>query len=663
MSKNRTGLPQLWSVIAICLSALFLFHSCLSRAVSEPTMASISDELGITIDGGNDFIVEKNLQRDLGSRGLWNIEARRGSQTIKIEVVRRVDDASALAYIQERQSVLRSLFHNMPSPYPGVISKEVSFPTQYAPKVVSLKIDGQPADVYILPSTSRMAYGAKDEDAIRYRGGVIFVYNRTAGDVFRMDLFIPKEEYKEADVLGLFSSLRFHGVNKQREIASEGSTSPGAEDITPEGKSFRSNPTNTDGGGPNLIIVGFEPLGARHVSSYGYPRETTPNLDKFASGAALFRNAVSPSSWTLPAFMSWMTSLYPSQHTLTNKYRLSTMKGSENPDLSSLPAGIITLAQYLGSKGLITAGFTGGAALSGDFGYGRGFDEYFDKATFGGFELTMPLAVKWLRANAGKRFFLFVQGFDVHGRYPVTKDAEGRFMPNNYTGKFSGSVEEYWKLRDENLDNPDFAISVEDVSFWKANYDAKIYEADRKFGEFMKEISELGLLKNTVIIVSSGSGNEYFEHGGIDHGLTLYDELVLVPLIIKSPGIPGRVIEEQVRTLDIMPTALDLLGISINDRIQAQMEGVSLLPGMKGDSLHLDAYMETDYLAQSFKRAIRTSDGYKFIYAIESGEREFYDLSRDPEETKNMISYAGTTSYRLEQKLISHLNRLKANSF
>ena len=188
-------------------------------------------------------------------------------------------------------------------------------------------------------------------------------------------------------------------------------------------------------------VFTFEPLGAKHVTAYGYYRETTPHLDSFVKSAFLFKSAVSPSSWTLPVFMSWFTSLYPTQHGIVNKY---SRRKDQKPTLSILselsPTAVI-LAQTLKSNGYITAGFTGGAGVASNYGYGQGFDTYEDEETFAGFDVTFPLALKWLEQYQKEKFFLFVQGYDVHGRYEIPRVTERKFVDPNYTGKYEGTIQ------------------------------------------------------------------------------------------------------------------------------------------------------------------------------------------------------------------------------
>ena len=166
----------------------------------------------------------------------------------------------------------------------------------------------------------------------------------------------------------------------------------------------------------NVIIVDFDTLRADRLGALGNPRPLTPNLDAVASKSYLFTGAVAQAPWTLPSTMSFFTSLYPHRHSLVNKFSLFT---EERKELAHLPRRFTTLAQVFARNGYATAGFTGDAGLEAHFGFGNGFDVYFDSITFGGLDLTLPLAWDWLQTHQDRKFFLFVQGYDVHGQYPV----------------------------------------------------------------------------------------------------------------------------------------------------------------------------------------------------------------------------------------------------
>ncbi len=597
---------------------------------------------GISMKGADDFDVRKNIIREGRENSFCTVSAEKGQAVLRIEAVKNLSASAAKSYIEERVYMIEALYKRLPSPYPGMVSKAIDCPAEFSPKSEYIALGGQRATVYILSATPRFTYGACAQDLIKYRAALMFIYCQKKETLYRLEMFVPKEKFEKTEVLNIFETFNC-GCYAEKNSQANGATS-----FLPAWKDCKNC---------NLIVVGLEPLGARHVGAYGYPKDTTPYLDKFAAASFLFKNAVSPSSWTLPVFMSWFTSLYPSQHKLINKYSTYTDKEQVTSSLSDLSPSVVTLAQVLKKNGYATAGFTGGAGVGGEFGYNLGFDTYYDTTAFGGFDTVMPKALEWIGRHKKDKFFVFLLGYDVHGRYPLPADA-GKFLSKNYKGKYKGTPEEYWELRNQGLDQGYLGINDDDAEFWKGCYDAKIHEADRKFGDFLNQLKDMGVSDNTIIIFSSGSGNELYEHKLFDHGYSLYDELISVPLVINVPGVRGKEIAGQVRTIDIMPTVLDMLGLKQGKTVKSQMQGTSLVALMRGGNLQLDAFSETDYLLQVFKRSLRTADGWKFIYSMDTEDRELYNLKKDPYETNNLVEGEKNKACELEEKLFKWLQSL-----
>lgn len=642
-------------ILFIC--SLLLICSC--ERDRKPTLRDLTPETGITFPDGDTYLLDKEIVREGKSHHFKTVKASDGTNSLKLEITSPISLSAARNLIRERLNIIDSLYANLPSPYPGAVTKSIEYPEELKPQFHPINISNQEVPLYLLPSSERFSYGALPQELIMYKGFVTFLYSQSLQTLTRIDYFVPQQQFAPEKALAFAGkfSLAEHGEPVTLIPDQSSPRIPAEVNQTVAVITAQRAPTPTDASRYNVILIGFEPLGANHVGCYGYNKGTTPNLDRFAADSFLFTNAISPSSWTLPVFMSWFTSLYPSQHHITNKYRLQDGKAEELSNLTNDAPGAITLAEVLQQSGYRTAGFTGGAALSRDFGYNRGFDEYFDEQTFGGFDRTMELAGEWLRNNNEHPFFLFVQGFDVHGRFPIDRENYGQFIVQDYQGQLTGSEEEYWRLRNENLEKGTVELTPDDIRFLESVYDAKIAAADARFGAFIKELEKLGLLENSIIIVSSGSGNEFYEHQRLDHGLSLYDELIKVPFIIRVPGTTGST-GQLARTLDIMPTVLDLLDIN-SPKAQQQMQGTSLKPMLTGHELALDGFSETDYLLQSFKRAISTPDNWKFIVSLENDHTELYNLTEDPQERNNVIAEHGDVAYRLEQKLLRHLAEMK----
>ncbi len=409
----------------------------------------------------------------------------------------------------------------------------------------------------------------------------------------------------------------------------------------------------------NIVLVSFDAMQAAHVHSLGYPKEITPTIDAMAKDGFNFTQAISVSSWTVPASMTWFTGVYPSEHRLLNKFAIYEPPVEKIANLKELAPSIITLAEVLKGNGYATGGFTGDAGVNGVFGYKQGFDVYFDEAKFGDMEDSAPRALTWLEENKDKKFFLFLHGYDSHGQCLPKEGLDRRFVDPGYKGKYTGSKEEQEALREEGLEKGAIQLDEADVAFWRAVYDEKINRVDGRFKKFVDGLEKLGIKDKTLFVLTADHGTEVYEHQRFDHGFSLYDELIHVPLVIKLPGqnLSGT-IPEQVSSIDVMPTILDLLDVTMPAEAKQQMRGTSLAPAMRGETVNRDVFSETDYRLYTFKRSIRTKDGWKFVYTMETKAKELYNLKDDPHETKNLAATESRLAYELEQKLFAHFKSI-----
>lgn len=410
----------------------------------------------------------------------------------------------------------------------------------------------------------------------------------------------------------------------------------------------------------NVILVSFDALQAAHVGCLGYERDVTPTLDALAAESFAFSRTYSAASWTVPSTMTWFTGVYPSEHKLTNKFAVYSETEQRQARLQDLAPKLVTLAEVLKQNGYATAGFTGNAGVSGSFGYSQGFDVYsHEKQRFGSFDRSVPEAIAWLKANKDRKFFLFLHGYDVHGQCMPAGGFDRRFVEPGYDGRYSGSSQEQELLREEGLDHGQLTLREEDVRFWRAIYDEKIQRADEKFSRFLAELEQLGLTENTLLIVTSDHGTEFYEHRRFDHGFTLYNEQIHVPLFIRLPGqSSGKVIADRVSSIDLMPTILDLLAIELPNQVRTQMRGTSLVSAMQGEPAARDIISETDYREYTFQRSIISPDGWKLIYSLDSRTRELFDLNRDPGELRDLAGDEIARADELEERLFAHFEAI-----
>jgi arylsulfatase A-like enzyme len=345
---------------------------------------------------------------------------------------------------------------------------------------------------------------------------------------------------------------------------------------------------------------------------------------------------------------------------MTNKFAVFNADEQKIANLKDLAPELVTLAEVLRQNGYATAGFTGNAGLSGGFGYEQGFDVYVhEQGKFAGFDESIPKALEWLQANRDKKFFLFLHGYDSHGQNAPAAGFDYRFVDPAYDRRYTGSPQEQEVLREQGLDQGQLTLRDEDVQFWRACYDEKIERADAKFGQFMAEFDKLGLTGKTLFVLTSDHGTEVYEHRRFDHGFTLYQEQIHVPLVIRLPGqTDARVIGDRVSSIDLLPTILELAEVTPTEALKRQLRGTSLVNSMRGESISRDAYSETDYRLYTYKRSIISPNGWKLIYTLESRTRELYDLASDPAETRNLAESEVSRADALEERLFDHFRSI-----
>ena len=412
---------------------------------------------------------------------------------------------------------------------------------------------------------------------------------------------------------------------------------------------------------PNVLLVTVDTLRADHVGCYGYPKATTPRADRLAAAGTRFVQAVAPIPETLPSIASIFTGTYPIDHGVRrNQYRLGP-----GP----------TLAEMLSENGWLTAAFVSSVVLKAGTGIERGFTLYDEElphrfirmeAGQRRAESTTDAARGWLerQAAAGRRdgIFLWVHYIDPHALYDAPPPHRDRFLDEPYTGNLAGGIDEFFGIVQGQI-----AVDDRDIRFLIDRYDGEIAYADANFGRLLDRLDELGF-DDTLVIYTADHGESLGEHDYFfDHGEYLYENQIRVPLLLRHPDLPHeRVVEDQVETLDILPTILDFLDI---DPVEG-LRGRSLLPLVHGrdDGPPRLAFSESDMCEEGSLRpcapvgiggklhAVR-ADGWKLIHDPR-GVYELYDLDADPGETHNRL----TDQPELARKLTARLNEFLLSS-
>ena len=394
---------------------------------------------------------------------------------------------------------------------------------------------------------------------------------------------------------------------------------------------------------PDIILLSMDTLRADHLSCYGYPRETSPNIDRFAENAVIFEHPITQAPHTAPAHMSIFTALTPAVHRVSNH--------GDDGTYTTLGEEFTTLPEVLKRNGYLTIGFVGGGNISGHFGFEKGFDSYvstrIDWQKLYHDPGQLDVIRQAIRSSREKQqpLFLFVHHHLCHDPYTrAPEEFRLRFLKKRVDGlpvgpdyvneNFAAKRKDFWK--DVNLANPEHREHI--VSL----YDGAVLYTDHVFGKLVELLKEEGIYDSSVFIALSDHGEEFYEHKTYLHGY-LFIETMRVPLIIRFPNgrYAGKRIRNYVRTLDVMPSLLDFLGIKTDHF----MQGVSFMPlltrkgeydpiilsysgFMKYIRLHKDGFVYTN---------IRGPDGSQWLFNTKKDPKELRNLTaREPEILSQM---------------------------
>ncbi|MFB3924355.1 MAG: sulfatase-like hydrolase/transferase [Terriglobia bacterium] len=363
---------------------------------------------------------------------------------------------------------------------------------------------------------------------------------------------------------------------------------------------------------PPVILISVDTLRADRLSSYGYKRLRTPNIDALAQGGTLFSQVSAQVPLTMPSHASLFTSTYP------------FVNGVQDNG-EQLGGSFATLAAILKSRGYRTGGFVGSFILDRRFGLDRGFDFYdspFDLHRHAGTdpgeikrpgEEVVAAAQKWLDQNAGGPFFLFLHLYDLHTPYNLPPALRAQYG---------------------------------------AGYEGELAYVDAVLGKFWNDLARRGLTKTALVVFVSDHGEGLGDHGESTHGYFIYESTIRVPLIIHWPQgaapFPPRV-NEPAKLLDVAPTILQFIGAAQ----PRQFQGRSLLGLLKTKTPtpRDEIYSESLYAHRGFGtsalRSVRVGN-YKYI---EAPRPELYDLDRDPQEAHNLYSIRRTLAHAYRDRL------------
>ncbi|HVS63765.1 MAG TPA: sulfatase [Thermoanaerobaculia bacterium] len=378
----------------------------------------------------------------------------------------------------------------------------------------------------------------------------------------------------------------------------------------------------------SLVLVSWDTTRRDHLSAYGYERPTSPVFDALAERGALFTQATAQMTITNPSHATMFTGLYPHTHGVGENTR-------------ELADEFVSVTELLVERGYQTGGFVSGHPLKPEItGIDQGFDHYDGelKRRRDGRE-TLDRALAWLRGVDGERpFFLFVHFYDAHGPFRPPEPYLEMFR-SDQPGRQLEFVPQYQKVRDENGD------VLRDLSAYVDRYDALLRYQDDLLGELLEELD----LERTVVVITADHGETLGDRAtplNLNHGTSVFEEQVAIPLLIHAPGGPQGIFERPVESVDLAPTLVELLGLETPEG--HRFEGDSMMPILRGEA---DEGTPSFAFASNRARSQNHSDrGYElrnrdFMHSVrdrrwklirypgvERDYLELYDLAEDPGE-------------------------------
>ncbi len=417
---------------------------------------------------------------------------------------------------------------------------------------------------------------------------------------------------------------------------------------------------------PNILILVMDATRAKHLSCYGYERQTTPNIDKIAAKGVVYEQCITAGTWTLASMASMFTGLHVSQHGTTFQHQYL------EPEFN-------TLTQVLSSQGYQTALFSGMIWVSETYGFHRGFDKV---NNYGDGVSRMDLWIKkvpkldkvvrnvkmrFLGASRGMRTYDMAR--DIRRWFKKERQSDRPFFALAHFGDPHWPLvyhpQHSWvsdKRKAPRVFAPDghkfvagqLELDADARQMMVDYYDGEISFLDGYIGRLLDELEADGHLENTLIVIVSDHGEHLTDHGLMGHGMSMYESLLHVPLILYHPKhfAGGQRVSQMVQTTDLFPTVLEMLGLD-RKSVPNHLLGRPLQPDLV--QANPRPFAVTEYLAPNLRRfkrvcpgfdttpfdrklrALRRSDGKKLIWAS-NGKHELYDLTRDPDELDNLAS-------------------------
>jgi arylsulfatase A-like enzyme len=385
----------------------------------------------------------------------------------------------------------------------------------------------------------------------------------------------------------------------------------------------------------SVLLIVVDTLRADHLGVYGYARPTTPRLDRFAAAGVVFDRAFSTSSWTVPAIASLLTGLPPSAHGGGFE-----VEGAEHLwQRTAVNEGVVTLTQRLRRRGYRTVALLSNPFLHPRFGLRRGFEDYHLYKREQGADYAVDVALEWIGRRGDEPFFMLLHFLEPHAPYAPPAPHRGRF-----TGDRELRPIEPLRRRRERAEE----YTEADRRHLVGVYDEEIVALDERLGRLFEGLGERW--NDTLVVFTSDHGEELLDHGSFDHGHTLMQELLHVPLVVWSPRLEARRVDTPVSLADVTPTILEALGLSAPE-LDAPGSGVSLwaLAGGATAAARRDLLAEGLLFGGPAEALVRWP--YKLVVDPSGGDRQLFDLATDPTEGRDLAAELPVIAGEMERRL------------
>jgi arylsulfatase A-like enzyme len=364
------------------------------------------------------------------------------------------------------------------------------------------------------------------------------------------------------------------------------------------------NSRDVSGQKPNILLITIDTLRPDYLSTYGFTRHQTENIDKLAKDGTVFDSAYCDVTWTTPSMASTLTGTFCYKHQLRSMYQ-------------SLPASAKTVAESLKSAGYNTAAVIGSFPLAAVYKLDQGFDVYddaFSEAIFVGSRPPQDVESQWGDTVNERKQMFFKKIVNKSRRPDRDVSAIAVRMLEGFSREESNKKPFFlWLHYFGPHDIPDLRLNrLENWKIHAAGYAGKVVDTDKALGDLLSALEASKFRDNTLVIFHADHGESLWEHGFVGHGVYLYEDNLRIPLIMKWPGrIPkGRRVPALVGNIDIAATILD--AAQVHDvEMEKVMDGKSLFPVIdKGKAIHDSLYFETYLCAHDLHAEIvNTPDG------------------------------------------------------